>query len=91
MDRNAFYKLSIKLNSMDFDEEDKQALRDEYLEHSIHIALERADDKEDWETSNYRLSKYRRELMQHIDVTSKVFKWNCIEKQRINIIRIKQS
>lgn len=48
----------------------------EYKNCSIHIALERADEKEDWETFKKIFKCCPKFLKNHLDMTDMIFEYN---------------
>ena len=74
------FTLSNSLFKLKWTDNDKSNLRDEYLNLSIHIALERADLKKDKKSFDLILNTpdtYRRNLLlNHLELTKDIFDYN---------------
>ena len=74
------FTLSNSLFKLEWTDNDKSNLRDEYLNLSIHIALERADLKKDKKSFDLILNTpdtYRRNLLlNHLELTKDIFDYN---------------
>ena len=73
---NIDYGFIHKLMSLEYDEHDRKVLPREYLDLSVHIAMERADMRENWKVFDYLMSKYGEVLSKHIELCGPIFTWN---------------
>ena len=64
------------LFSLEYDEQDRNVLPQEYLAQSVHIALELADNREDWVVFDYLMLKHEEVLKKHIEKCGEIFTWN---------------
>ena len=74
------FSLRNLLFKLEWTDNDKNNLSDEYLNLAIHIALERADFYKDMETYDFILNtsdNYRLNLLiRHLELTSDIFDYN---------------
>jgi hypothetical protein len=55
----------------------------EYIEHSLHIALERSDTNKDWRVFRYLLSLNREWLLYHLKMTQPIFDYNVYKLPKV--------
>ena len=77
------------LKILEWNDRDRRMLDDKYLQRMVHIALELADDLEDWMSFDYIMSKNRPLLTNHISLCGDVFTWKFKSRKKANCERVR--